>query len=338
MSQKFIVGVDIGGTWIRVAICTPDLKDKNIKIKITETLKENKYSISNSVCKLLSELLSENNIKSEQIIGIGLAMAGPIDIIKGEGFNNPNLGFRIVPLKGPIEEKFPGIPIYLINDCNAAVLGVQYFEADDDEKENLVYITVSTGVGGGAICNGHLLLGKEGNAVEIGHGIVEPKSTIQCNCGAYGCWEVYSSGTGVKLRTFKALNNRKLNADILLRIVNGNKSKITAKEVFQAAREGDKLSKKIVEECIFYCKVGIGMINNYYDVSTIYFGGAMMNDEEQIIPPLIEQFEKDPIKFTINHPPKIKITKYRDEIGVRGALTLVKYKIENNPILEGTLF
>ncbi|TFG24158.1 MAG: ROK family protein [Promethearchaeota archaeon] len=338
MDEKFIVGVDIGGTWIRVAICTPDLIDKNIKIKITETLKENKYSISNSVVKLLSALLSENDIKNEQIIGIGLAMAGPIDIIKGEGFNNPNLGFRIIPLKGPIEEKFPGIPIYLINDCNAAVLGVQYFEADDDEKENLVYITVSTGVGGGAICNGHLLLGKEGNAVEIGHGIVEPKSTIQCNCGAYGCWEVYSSGTGVKLRTLNALNDGELNADILLGIVNGNKSKITAKEVFQAAREGDILSKKIVDECIFYCKVGIGLINNYYDVSTIYFGGAMIKDEMQIIPPLIEQFEKDPIKFTINHPPKIKITKYRDEIGVRGALTLVKYKSENNPILEGTSF
>ena len=338
MNKRIIVGVDIGGTWIRVAICTADLIEKNIKTKITETLKENKYSISNSVCKLLSELLSENSIKSEQIIGIGLATAGPIDMIKGEVFNNANLGFKLVPLKGPIEEKFPGIPIYLINDCNAAVLGVQYFEADDDEKENLVYITVSTGIGGGVICNGHLLLGKDGNAVEIGHGIVEPKSTIKCNCGAYGCWEVYSSGTGVKLRTLSALNDGKLNADILLRIVNGNKSKITAKEVFQAAREGDKLSKKIVNECIFYIKVGIGIVNNYYDCSSIFFGGAMMKDKEQIIPPLIEQFEKDSIKFTINHPPKIKLTKYRDEICLRGALALVKYKSENNPILEGISF
>jgi glucokinase len=338
MNQKFIVGVDIGGTWIRVAICTADLIEKNIKIKITETLKENKYSISNSVCNLLSELLSENSIKSEQIIGIGLATAGPIDMIKGEVFNNANLGFRVIPLKKPIEEKFPGIPIYLINDCNAAVLGVHYFEADDYEKENLAYITVSTGIGGGVICNGHLLLGKDGNAVEIGHGIVEPKSTIQCNCGAYGCWEVFSSGTGVKLRTLNALNDGKLKADILLRIIDGTKSNITAKEVFQAAREGDELSKKIVNECIFYLKVGIGLVNNYYDCSSIFFGGAMMKDKEQILPLLIEQFEKDPIKFTVNHPPKIKLTKYRDEIGLRGALALVKYKLENNPILEGISF
>ena len=338
MNQNFLVGVDIGGTWIRVAICTADLIEKNIKNKITETLKENKYSISNSVCKLLSELLSENSIKSEQIIGIGLATAGPIDMIKGEVFNNANLGFRVIPLKKPIEEKFPGIPIYLINDCNAAVLGVHYFEADDYEKENIAYITVSTGIGGGVICNGHLLFGKDGNAVEIGHGIVEPKSTIQCNCGAYGCWEVFSSGTGVKKRTLNTLNDGELKADILLRIVDGNKSNITAKEIFQAAREGDKLSKKIVNECIFYLKVGLGLVNNYYDCSSIFFGGAMMKDKEQILPPLIEQFEKDPIKFTVNHPPKIKITKYRDEIGLRGALALVKYKLENNPILEGISF
>jgi len=338
MNQKFIVGVDIGGTWIRVAICTADLIERNIKTKISETLKENKYSISNSVCKLLSEFLSENCIKSEQILGIGLATAGPIDMIKGEVFNSPNLGFRVIPLKKPIEEKFPGIPIYLINDCNAAVLGVHYFEADDNEKENLAYITVSTGIGGGVICNGHLLFGKDGNAVEIGHGIVEPKSTIQCNCGAYGCWEVFSSGTGVKKRTLNTLNDGELKADILLRIVDGNKSNITAKEIFQAAREGDKLSKKIVNECIFYLKVGLGLVNNYYDCSSIFFGGAMMKDKEQILPPLIEQFEKDPIKFTVNHPPKIKITKYRDEIGLRGALALVKYKLENNPILEGISF
>ncbi len=333
MADKYIVGVDIGGTWIRVAICTRDLKEENIKTKIVKTPKENKFSISNSVYKLISELLEENKTSKERILGIGLASAGPIDMETGEVFNNANLGFREVPLKQPIQDKFPDIPIYLINDCNAAVLGVHYFEASEDERENLVYITVSTGIGGGAICNGHLLLGKDGNAAEVGHGLVEPRSIFQCNCGAYGCWEVYSSGTGVKNRTFDAIREGKLNVDILMKIVDNDTSKITAKEVFQAAREGDELSKKIVDESVFYSKVGIGLVNNFFDCSTIYFGGAMIKDQEQIIPPLIEQFEKDPIKFTINHPPKIKVTKLGDEIGLRGALALVKYKSECNPII-----
>jgi len=333
IEDKFIVGVDIGGTWIRVVICTADLKEENIKSKNTRTLKENEYSISNSACQLISEIMLENDVKKEQLIGIGLASAGPIDIEKGKVFNNANLGFREIPLKKPIKEKFPGIPIYLINDCNGAVLGIHYFEAEEEEKDNIVYITVSTGIGGGVICNGRLMLGKEGNAAEIGHGLVDPKSKFQCNCGAYGCWEVFSSGTGVKARALDYLKDDTLNSDILLGIVNNDKSKITAKEIFQGAREGGELSKKVVDDCVFYMKVGIGLVNNFYDISSIYFGGAMMKDKEQIIPPLIEQFEIDPLRFTINHPPKIKVTKLGDEVGLRGALALVKYKSENNSII-----
>ena len=116
-------------------------------------------------------------------------------------------------------------------------------------------------------------------------------------------------------------------------IVDNDISKITAKEIFQAARGGDKFSKSIVDQCIFYMKVGIGLVNNFYDCSTIYFGGAMMKDSDMILPPLIEQFEKDPLPFTINNPPKLKVTKYLEDIGVRGALVLIKYKLENNPII-----
>ena len=265
MDEKFIAGVDIGGTWVRVAICTADLNEKKIKKRAIKTKKENKYSISNSVCNILTELLSENTIGKEQILGIGIATAGPLNIEKGEVFNNANLGFRVIPLKKPIREKFPEIPIYFINDCIGSVLGIHFFEAEDEEKDNLVYITMSTGIGGGAICNGHLLLGKEGNAAEVGHALVEPKSKFKCNCGAYGCWEAYSSGTGVQNRALDTLKDGKLNADILMQIVDNNKSKITAKEIFQAAKQGDKLSKKVVEDCIFYTKVGIGIVNNYYD-------------------------------------------------------------------------
>ncbi len=334
MEEQYIVGVDIGGTWIRVGICRDDLKEEKIKRKVARTGKENPYSISKTVCETLNELLTESYIKKEQIIGIGLASAGPIDMEKGEIFNNANLGFKIIPLKKPIEKKFPGIPICFINDCNAAVLGVHYFEAEEYEKDNLVYTTISTGIGGGVICNGYLLLGKEGNAVEVGHGLVAPKCKKQCNCGAYGCWEVFSSGTGVKNRALETISEGKLNADILLKIVNNDITKITAKEIFQAARRGDKLSKKVVDDCVFYSAVGFGLINNFYDCSTIYVGGAMMKDHEQILPPIIKQFKKDPIIFTVNNPPEIKLTKLGDDVGLRGALVLVKYKIENHKVIS----
>ncbi|MFX1417312.1 MAG: ROK family protein [Promethearchaeota archaeon] len=334
MDQKFIAGVDIGGTWVRVAICTADLNEKNIKKKVIKTPKENKYSISNLICQILSELFSENNITKDQILGIGIATAGPLNMDKGEIFHSVNLGFRVIPLLEPIKKRFPEIQLYILNDANASVLGIHYFEAENEEKDNLLFITMSTGIGGGVICNGHLLLGKEGNAAEIGHMLVEPKSMKKCNCGAYGCWEAYSSGTGIKNRALEALNEGKLNGSLLKEIVNNNLSEVTAKEVFEAAKKGDELSSKIVEDCVFYTKVGIGLVNNCYDCVSIYFGGAIMKDKDQIIPLLIEQFEKDPIRFTVNHPPKIKLTKFENEIGLRGALALVKYKIEKNKIVS----
>ena len=81
-------------------------------------------------------------------------------------------------------------------------------------------------------------------------------------------------------------------------------------------------------------KVGIGLVNNFYDCTSIYFGGAMMKDKEQILPPLIELFENNPIIFTINNPPKLKTTSYREDIGLRGALALIYYKVKNSPILD----
>jgi len=334
MSKKeFIIGVDIGGTWIRVAISPLDLKKESIIIKTTQTPKVNEYSISNAIISLITELLIDNNIEKDQILGIGLASAGPINIESGEVFNNANLGFKEIPLKSPLEERFLDVPIYLINDCNASVLAIHYFEASSDEKDNIVYITMSTGIGGGVICNGHLLLGKDGNAAEIGHGIVNHQSNFQCNCGAFGCWEVYSSGTGVRNRALEAIKTSNFSSKILMFMVDNDETKITAKELFQAARGGDKFSKSIVKQCIFYTKVGVGLVNNFYDCASIYFGGAMMKDSDLIIPPVIEQFKTEPILFTINNPPQLKVTKNLNDIGVMGALTLVKYKLEGNPLI-----
>ncbi len=337
MGKKFIAGVDIGATWIRVVICAEDLKKENMKKKVSKTPKKkhfrdtkvNKLSISNSVCKMLSNLLSENKISSEELLGIGIASFGPLNIDKGEIVNNLTSKFRRIPIKEPIKKSFPEIPLYIINDCNAAVLGIHYFEAENNEKDNLFYIAMSSGIGGGAICNGQLLRGKEGNAAEVGLCLVEPRNDL-----SRGSWTTYSSGTGVKLRAIKELNEGKLSAQKLLEIVDNDNTKITAKKVFQAARMGDQLSRKIVDDCVFYTKVGVGLINNCYDCSSIYFGGAMMNDKDQIIPCIREQFEKDPIKFTINTPPFIKVTKYIDEIGLMGALAFTKYNLEKNQVVE----
>ncbi len=334
MSPNCIAGVDIGGTWIRVAISDLSLKESLIKVKLRRTPKETKFSIGEGVCKLLYELLNENGYKKDELIAIGLATAGPINTEQGIVFNNANLGFREIPLREPIQKEFPDTRFHIMNDGNAAVLGVHFFEASEEEKDNLIYLTISTGIGAGVICNGHLLTGKDGNAAEVGHALVKPRSKAKCNCGAYGCWEAFSSGTGVRNRALEEIELNHLNYDVLKKNLNNDISTLTAKEVFQAARKGDELSAKIVNDCVFYSKVGIGIINNHYDSTTIYVGGAMMRDHEIILPPIRKQFQEEPILFTINRPPNIKLTKFREDVGLKGALALVKYKIENHKVLN----
>lgn len=196
------------------------------------------------------------------------------------------------------------------------------------------YVTISTGIGGGFIVNGHLVLGKEGNASEVGHGTIAPKSGIRCNCGAEGCWEAFSSGTAIAKHALMALNARPAEGKSLMDLVKGDITKITAKDVYEAARQGDELAQRVVDQATYYNAIGLGLINNYYDPKVIYLGGSMLKDEAQILPPLREFFAKNAIEFTINHPPLLKKTTLGDEVGLLGALALGKYKLENNTVVS----
>nr|MDO8117454.1 ROK family protein [Candidatus Sigynarchaeota archaeon] len=145
-----LIAVDIGGTSVRVAIApVDDIQVTSIKKLKQETAKTDPIAISRQVIEMAKELLSGGNIALCDVQAISIATAGPIDMAKGEVFNNANLGFKIVPLKEPISAAFPGIPIHIINDCNGAVLGVHCFEAKPGERDNLAYVTISTGIGGG---------------------------------------------------------------------------------------------------------------------------------------------------------------------------------------------
>lgn len=313
--MKYLVALDIGGTHIRCAIAPLDniSKDSIIKIK-EETSKTDKFAISSQIIRIVNSLLSQNNLRKEDIQSINIATAGPLDVEKGIVFNNANLGFKEIPIKKPIIQAFPGIKCNMINDANGAVLGVHYFEALEEEKDNLVYITMSTGIGGGVIANGHLVLGKDGNAAEVGHGTISDKEN-KCNCGATGCWESFSAGSGLSKQV----------ADLGMNWSN--------KELYEKAKEGEPNAKRIVDQATHYSTIGIGLINNFYDPEAVYIGGAITNNADMFLPTIRENFEKHTIKFTINRPPKIKLTQFRDEIGLLGALALGKYILDKNKIV-----
>ena len=331
--MTYLLGIDVGGTSVRVAIA-PSNNLRSMQKLRQDTAKTAPDSISLQIIDMIMTLVNRLKLNIEDVKVISIATAGPIDPEKGEVFNNANLGFKTIPLKIPIAQKFPGIPVYIINDCRSAVLGIHCFEALPEEKDNMGYVTISTGIGGGFIVNGHLVLGKEGNASEVGHGTIAPKSGVRCNCGAEGCWEAFSSGTAITNHTIKALELNPNEGTILRNLIHDDIAQISAKVVYLAARMGDKLAQGVVDQANFYNALGLGLINNYYDPKVIYLGGSMLKDEQQILLPLQELFEKTPIKFTINHPPLLKKTTLGDEVGLLGALALGKYKLENNPVIS----
>ncbi len=191
-----VIAVDLGGTNVRVALVSETGGIIKKIVVRTKTEGSSQLVIADDITEKIRQLTSPEERK--EIRGIWISSAGPIDLREGLLLNPPNISFPSIPLVQPIRESL-SLPVYLINDCRAGVLGETCFGAGKG-CENVVYITISTGIGGGAVINGKLLLGRDGNASEIGHFCVDTRYSIRCGCGNYGHWEGYASGKNIRWR------------------------------------------------------------------------------------------------------------------------------------------
>lgn len=264
-SKLLAIAVDIGGTNLRVAIVSNE--GRIIRRSITKTIKKGKSGEAVAE-QVIGEIIKIGGIGEgrnwKKYKGIGVSIAGPINYQKGGSVNPPNMNFKFVPVVSPLEREF-GLPVFMVNDCNAGVVGEKCFGAGK-KSENLVYITVSSGVGGGAIVNGNLLLGKDGNAVEIGHMIVDTEYSLLCSCKkGRGHWEAYTSGNNIP-KFFQAWA-RKKNLDF--------RSPNSTKEIFEAAKRKEKIALEFVKELGRINGRGISNVIAAYDPELIVLGGAV---------------------------------------------------------------
>nr|MDO8118265.1 ROK family protein [Candidatus Sigynarchaeota archaeon] len=144
----------------------------------------------------------------------------------------------------------------------------------------------------------------------------------------------FSSGTAVAKHARAKISQDKTIGKMILGLAENDITRVSAKHVYEAARKGDSLAKEIVDQATYFNAMGIGLMNNFYDVKMVYLGGSMLKDEGQIIPPLQEIFAKHCIEYTINKPPQLKRSRLGDEVGLMGALALGKYKIEKDPVIS----
>jgi glucokinase len=316
MEARLGVGVDLGAT--RVRVCVGD-SNGNVAWKTSRRMplpERVEGYVEQIVCAV--EEAASRVPRTSTLAGIGVASAGPLDLKRGGMASPANLPYKFVPLVGPLQEKF-GVGVVLMNDCNAAVLGEKRFGGGKGH-ENLVYVTLSTGIGGGAIVDGHLLIGKDGNAAEVGHLVVDPARRLTCGCGRKGHWEAYCSGKNIpKLAMLLAHEEQwAKDAENLGDLLN-TCGPVDSAVILRAAAEGNRFGMRVAEEMGKLNALGFANAVNLFDPSLITIGGGVaLNNEKLVLRPITELVPE----YSINRMPVIMITPLGDDVGLLGALSL----------------
>ena len=302
------LAVDIGATNIRVAV--GDEKSLGSRLGEQTDRLHGPEGVTAQIIRMARSLGAEPD-------AVGVGSIGPLDLRRGYITNTPNYPFKGIPVVEPLLEEF-SVPVWLMNDCNAAVLGEQVYGAGKG-VDNLFYVTLSTGLGGGAIVDGHLLNGKDGNAPEIGHVTIDPDSELMCGCGCRGHWEAYCSGANIPNLARLILRGKALGGSLLHEIIGTDLSKLTSEMIFSTASKGDSLARGVVDEVGRVNAVGFGDIVNAFDPELITVGGSMtLNNPKLVLGPIIGGIDR----HIINRRPEIKITPLGNDVVLYGGLAL----------------
>ena len=262
--KKYVIGVDLGGTKISTAISTIE---GNILANVVLPTKaeEGEVAVLGRIIQSIDEVIVGSSTSIDEVEAIGIGSPGPLDAKKGIIITTPNLPFKDYNLVQPLKEKY-NIPVYLDNDANAAAIGEYMFGAGKG-KESIIYFTVSTEVGGGAVLDGKVYRGHTSNALEIGHTTVDPNGP-RCNCGNLGCLEAMSSGTAIAKKGKEAVST---NVETSLK----KYDTITSYEVFKEAEAGDEVAKDIIDNALTYLGIGVANAIATFDPEMIIIGGGV---------------------------------------------------------------
>ena len=215
-----------------------------------------------------------------------------------------------------------GVDIYVENDANAAAFG-EYNVGAAREANDAVVITLGTGVGGGIIIDGMIYSGSNYAGAELGH-IVIQHGGRQCSCGRKGCWEAYSSATGLINMTKEAIINPYNNNSILYKMIEGDTSRITGKTAFDAAQAGCEVGKAIVDEYISYLGCGLVNIINIFQPDILCIGGGVSSQGDALLQPLMKIIEAERYTKHNDKQTEVCLCQLGNDAGIIGAAFLGK--------------
>jgi len=310
--MKYVVGIDIGGTTVKNG-----LFDENgtllEKWEVPTVKTDNGAHILEDVAAAIRGKLSDRGIGLEDVLGAGMGVPGPVEP-DGHVSLCPNLGWRDYRPEEVLSGLLDGISVKAGNDANVAALGEAYKGAAAG-VDNVVMLTLGTGVGGGIIVGGKIVAGEHGAGGEVGHIVVNPDEELVCGCGNRGCLEQYASATGV-VRVAKRLLER-TNEKSSLRMI----GEFSAKTVFDEAKAGDALSRKAVDTLCRYLGLASSFIALTVDPETFVIGGGVSKAGSILTDGISAYYER----FTHIIPKKatFKLATLGNDAGIYGAAKLV---------------
>jgi glucokinase len=322
MTEKWIVGVDLGGTTTKLAFINTYGEIIHKWEISTDKEEDGKYIVIN-IAKAIDQKLQELDLTKDKLIGIGMGAPGPVDTKTGVIYNAVNLGWNThFPLRDMLEVE-TSLQAVIDNDANCAALGEMWKGAGNGAKD-LVCITLGTGVGGGVIANGQIVQGVSGAAGEIGHITSVPVNGARCNCGKTGCLETIASATGIVRIATNMLENDTSSGELMG--IYQKEGHVSAKNVFDAARNGDKIANSVIEEVSFYLGLALANIANTLNPEKMVLGGGVSKAGQILLNPIKENFGKYSFP-RVKESTEIAIATLGNDAGVIGAAWLIKNNI-----------
>lgn len=310
MSNR-IFGVDLGGTTVKLGLFDPE---GNVleKWEITTRKEDSGKLILPDIADAMKGKMQEKSIAKEDVIGVGIGVPGPVDS-SGVIYKAANLGWGVFSIKEELTGLLDGIRVEAGNDANVAALG-EMWRGGGQGYDNMVAVTLGTGVGGGIIVDGKILTGAKGAGGEIGHILVEEHETEVCGCGKTGCLEQYASATGVV-----RLANRRLAKDDKASVLRGKN--ISAKDVWDAVKAGDELAVEVAKQFGEYLGKGLAAVACVVNPDIFVIGGGVSKAGDVLMDYMVEPYKK--YVFHGSRETKFALATLGNDAGIYGAAKLV---------------
>lgn len=315
----YVIGIDLGGTNARAVLARKDGSLLGEVSKPSQSLRQPEDTFD-VLAACVAEVMQQQGVGSNQVAGIGVGLPG-IVTSDDRCIWSPNFPhWQDVPIKVLLEER-TSLPCFFLNDARCATLGELHFGAGRG-TQSMVFVGLGTGIGGGIVMDGKLLLGQKGSVGEIAHHTIDP-SGPQCGCGNHGCWEAFCGRDHIIRRAVRKLQSGR---DSSLVAMDGLVHDLTPRAIATAAEAGDAVAKEVMEEVGFYLGLGIANLINILDPERIIVGGGVAQAGELIFGPMRRTIQARTIRFQASDC-EVVPAQLGSDAGVHGSVMLALLRL-----------